>query len=89
MKSAPHGQSTWVAEVTNVSARVFWILLAEEKRFVPFADFPWFQEAPIRTLTHLEWPSPNHLEWPDQEVDLAVESIRHPALFPLASRTDA
>jgi hypothetical protein len=58
MKSAPHGQSTSVAEVTNVSARVFWILLAEEKRFVPFADFPWFQEAPIRALTHLNGHHP-------------------------------
>jgi len=89
MKSAPHGQGTSVAEVTNVSARGFWILLAEEELFVPFADFPWFQEATIRALTHLEWPSPNHLYWPDLDVDLAVESIRHPELFPLVSRTDA
>ena len=89
MKSAPRGQSTSVAEVTNVSAHGFWILLADEELFVPFAEFPWFRNATIGALTHLEWLSSNHLYWPDLDIDLAVESIRHPDQFPLVSRVDA
>jgi hypothetical protein len=34
-------------------------------------------------------PSPNHLYWPGLDVDLAVESIRHPEHFPLVSQADA
>ena len=41
MKSLRRGQDTSAAEVTNVSAHGFWILLAEEELFVPFAEFPW------------------------------------------------
>jgi hypothetical protein len=89
MKSAPHGKSTSVAEVTNVSAHGFWILLADEELFLSFAQFPWFRNATIGALTHLEWPSPNHLYWPDLDIDLAVESIRHPEHFPLVSRVHA
>ena len=89
MESAPRGTSTSAAEVTNVSAHGFWVSLAEEKLFVSFTEFPWFQNASIRAITHIEWPSPNHLYWPDLDIDLAVESLRHPEKFPLVSRVDA
>lgn len=85
MKSAPRGNDTLAAEVTNVSAHGFWILLADEELFLPFAEFPWFHDATIRAITHIEQPSPNHLYWPELDIDLAVESIRHPEAFPLVS----
>jgi hypothetical protein len=61
-------------------------LLGQEKLFVPFSDFPWFASAPIGELLKVEWPSPEHLYWPMLDVDLSVESIRHPERFPLVSR---
>ena len=86
MTSAQPGQSTSVVEVTNVSKHGFWLLLGDEELFVPFAEFPWFRDAPIGKLMNVEWPSPHHLYWPALDVDLAVASIRHPAEFPLVSR---
>jgi hypothetical protein len=76
-------------EVTNVSKHGFWLLLGDEELFVPFADFPWFRDAPIGKLTNVELPSPHHLYWPALDVDLAVASIRHPEQFPLISRPGA
>jgi hypothetical protein len=32
-------------------------------------------------------PTPDHLYWPDLDVDLSVESIRHPERFPLRAKT--
>ena len=55
--------------------------------FVPFSEFPWFKDAPIAKLTNVERPQPHHLYWPDLDVDLAVESIRHPDKFPLVARS--
>ncbi|MBK6287104.1 MAG: DUF2442 domain-containing protein [Gammaproteobacteria bacterium] len=89
MKSAPRGQSISEAEVTNVSVHGFWLLLTEEELFVPFAHFPWFRNATFGAITRVEWPSPNHLYWPDLDIDLAVESLRHPERFPLVSKVDA
>ena len=86
MSSAVLGQSTSVVEVTNVSAHGFWLLLGAEELFVPFADFPWFRDAPIGKLTQVELPSPHHLYWPALDIDLAVASIRDPAQFPLVSK---
>ena len=89
MSSAAPGTTTSDVEVTNVSAHGFWLLMPQGEHFVPFAEFPWFRDAPIGKLTEVELPSPHHLYWPALDVDLAVASIRHPEQFPLVSRADA
>jgi hypothetical protein len=60
-----------------------------EELFLAFADFPWFRNASVKAVTHVERPSDNHLYWPELDVDLAIDSIRHPERFPLVARNDA
>lgn len=85
-KSAMPGSNTSAPEVTNVSQHGLWLLLEREELFMPFDSFPWFREAPIGKVLHVEQPSSHHLYWPDLDIDLSVESIRHPEQFPLLSR---
>ena len=86
MKSVQHGRSTSDVEVTNVSQHGFWIFVGEREVYASFQDFPWFEDATIRQLTTVELPSPHHLYWPELDVDLAVDSLDHPARYPLVSR---
>jgi hypothetical protein len=86
MTSATLGADTLSVEVTHISKHGFWILLRDEELFLPFAEFPWFRDVAIGKILHVELPSDNHLYWPDLDVDLAVDSIRHPEHFPLVSR---
>lgn len=72
-------------EVTHISSHGFWLLLADEELFLPFADFPWFRSATIEHLCQVEWPTANHLFWPSLDIDLTVESIRNPSAFPLVA----
>jgi len=65
------------------------LLLREGEYFVPFAEFPWFREAPIGKLLNVTMPAPHHLYWPDLDIDLAVESILHPERFPLVGKAGA
>jgi hypothetical protein len=76
------GADTLEVAVTNVSTHGFWLLLGAEELFVPFAEFPWFKDASIAKLLHVERPQAHHLYWPDLDIDLAVDSIRHPERFP-------
>jgi hypothetical protein len=86
MKSAAPGRSTSQIEVTNISPHGFWLFIGETELFLPFNDFPWFKEASIAEITRVELPSPHHLYWPDLDIDLAVDSIRHPDRYPLVSK---
>lgn len=86
MTSAGLGTATSPVEVTNISPHGFWLLLEDEELFLPFSEFPWFRDAAVGNILHVELPSAGHLYWPELDVDLAVESIRHPERFPLASQ---
>ena len=89
MTSAAHGVSTSPVEVTNISQHGFWVLVKDEELFLPFSEFPWFRDVSIGKILHVELPSSNHLYWPELDIDLAVDSIRHPVQFPLVSRVVA
>ena len=89
MTSAALGIPTSLVEVTNISQHGFWLLLEDEELFLPFTEFPWFRDVAVGKIFHVELPSSNHLYWPELDVDLAVESIRHPDQFPLVSKVSA
>lgn len=86
MKSAALGPGTSPVEVSNVSTHGFWLIVGDRELFVPFKDFPWFQDASVRQIVNVQLPSPHHLYWPDLDIDLAVESIEHPEKYPLVSQ---
>ncbi|MEK6801964.1 MAG: DUF2442 domain-containing protein [Nitrospirota bacterium] len=86
MKSATPGKNISEAEVTNISRHGFWLFIADEELFVGFKEFPWFKDASVAELVNVQWPQSHHLYWPDLDVDLAVESIRHPKKFPHVSK---
>lgn len=89
MSSAMHGKDTSAVKVTSLSPEGFWLLLGSEELFLPFEDFPWFRNSTIAQLSRVERPAPHHLYWPELDIDLAVESIRHPEAFPLVSKAGA
>ena len=86
MKSAQRGNNILPAEVTNISSNGIWILINTQEMFLPFEHFPWFQEASIKKILHVEMPSENHLYWPELDIDLDVNCILYPENYPLVSR---
>ena len=80
------GTITSAAEVTHISRFGFWMLVGEEELLLSFEQFPWFKQATVEQITHVERPTPNHLYWPSLDVDLSVDSIRRPGDFPLVSQ---
>ena len=72
--------------VTHISEHGFRLLLGDEALLLRFEHLPWFKSAMVQQISNVERPSPEHLYWPNLDVDLAVESIRHPEAFPLISR---
>ena len=83
------GVATLEAEVTNISAHGFWVLLGDVELPVPYAQFPWFKSATVAQITAVERPTENHLYWPLLDVDLSVDSLRNPDAFPLVSKSAA
>ena len=83
MKSTKHGKSTSVAEVSNISAHGFWLLIQDREYFLPFDEYPWFKAANISQILNVKLNHDHHLHWPDLDVDLEVESLANPTKYPL------
>jgi hypothetical protein len=73
-------------EITHVSAHGFWLWVDEQEFFLSFKAFPWFKAANITQLNQIERPTHNHLYWPDLDIDLTLDSIKHPHNFPLIAQ---
>lgn len=86
MKSKELGTPISEVEVTNISKHGFWVLIGEEELFLPFRDFPWFEAASVSAILNVELQGSHHLYWPDLDIDLTVESIKHPEKYPLMSK---
>ena len=86
MKSVTLGTNILKPEVTNISKHGFWMLIGAEELFLPFKEFPWFKNATVQAILKVELHGEDHLYWPNLDVDLTLESIRHPGKYPLVSK---
>jgi len=86
MKSAKRGRAISKIEVTNISSHGVWLLTDAEELFLSFTRFPWFRDAAVSDILDVQLLQPWHLYWPGLDVDLDVDSIRHPERFPLVSK---
>lgn len=82
MNSSALGTNTPPVEVTHISNHGVWLLARGNELFMPYADFPWFKDAPVGRILNVEELTPGHYYWPDLDVDLTEEIISHPERFP-------
>lgn len=83
MKPILHDKHVSKVEVTNISKHGLWLLTRDHELFIPFKEFPQFQDTSVSKIMKVVQPTPNVPHWPDLGIDLAVKSVR---CFPLVSK---
>ncbi len=87
MSLSARGNDISDVEVTNISSHGLWLLAHGKELFLPYDAFPWFKDQPVKSIAHVEEPSPGHFFWPELDVDLTEDIIEHPERFPLKARS--
>ena len=54
--------------------------------FLPYSEYPWFQNAKISELYHVELLHSTHLYWPELDIDLNLDLLKNPEKYPLIYR---
>lgn len=80
------GKSSSAPRVTNIESDGFHVRAEGREMFIDFVNFPWFREAGEAQIRGIESPHSGHLRWPGLDVDLTLDSIRHPERYPLKAR---
>jgi hypothetical protein len=89
MRSKTRGNDISGIEVTNIAPNGIWVLARGEELLLPYETFPWFKRATVEAILNVEEPTPGHFHWPDLDIDLGLESMRHPERFPLTYTEEA
>ena len=71
------------ASVLMINAQGIMLSVLGNDYFLSYNRIPWMQDAPIRSVLNVQMSGPEAIEWPDLDVDLEIDSLRHPERYPL------
>ena len=78
--------STSKTEITHIFLNGIWLLSSSGKElFMPYDEFPWFKDQPVKVIYNVEEQSAGHFYWPDIDVDLSEKIIENPSHYPRKS----
>lgn len=86
MKSQNLGKNISAAEILSISASGLWVYVEGKEYFLSCEDYPWFKNAKVAEICHLQFLHGHHLYWPDLDIDLELESLESPDSYPLVFR---
>jgi len=83
MKLKSPGKSILNVEVTQITPNGVWILVKDTEFFLSYQKFPWFEQATVSQIHHVQLLHGFHLRWPDLDVDLHLDSLKDIEKYPL------
>ena len=72
-----------LADVLMINDRGIMISVQGQDYFLSYNRVPWMKDATISEVLDVRMCGKNAIEWPKLDVDLEVESLRHPERYPL------
>ena len=54
--------------------------------FLPYNTNPWFEQAKIADVFHVEMVGKTGVRWDNLDVDLAIDSFQRPEKYPLTAK---
>ena len=77
------------ASVLMINAQGIMLSVQGCDYFLSYNRVPWMQNAPIRSVLNVQMSGSEAIEWPDLDVDLEIDSLRHPERYPLVIKRNA
>jgi len=71
------------ADVLMINDRGIMISVQGEDFFLSYNRVPWMKDATINEVLDVRMSGKNAIEWPKLDVDLEIESLKHPERYPL------
>ncbi|PIV55326.1 DUF2442 domain-containing protein [Candidatus Desantisbacteria bacterium CG_4_10_14_0_8_um_filter_48_22] len=63
-----------------------WIWVNSKEFFLDYNRYPWFKKSSISQILNVQLIRGHCLCWSDLDVDLEIDSLRHPDRYPLVFR---
>ena len=70
-------------DVLMINDRGIMISVQGQDYFLSYNRVPWMRDATINEVLDVQMSGKNAIEWPKLDVDLEVDSLKHPERYPL------
>jgi len=81
-KFKEHSQDTQVS-VLMINDKGIMLSVKGNDYFISYNRIPWMKEACISDALNVQMSGRNAIEWPKLDVDLEIDSLKHPERYPL------
>lgn len=75
-----------LANVLMINSQGLLLSVYGQDYFLSYNRVPWMREASINEVLDVRMSGRNAIEWPLLNVDLEIDSLRHPERYPLLIR---
>ena len=65
--------------VLMINAQGMMLSVLGQDYFVSYNRVPWLRDARVSSALNVRMAGPNAIEWPELDVDLEIESLKHPS----------
>ena len=74
------------ASVLMINNQGIMISVEGNDYFLSYNRVPWMKDATVRNILNIKMSGKNAVEWPDLDIDLEIDSLKHPERYPLVMR---
>ena len=78
-------QNTSVA-VLMINSQGMMLSVQGQDYFVSYNRVPWLRDVRVGSVLNVQMCGRNAIEWPELDVDLEIDSLRHPERYPLVMK---
>ena len=71
------------ASVLMINAQGIMISVCGQDYFLSYNRIPWMRDAAIKDVLNIQMCGNEAVEWPNLDIDLELDSLRHPERYPL------
>ena len=75
--------SSTSADVLMINDKGIMISVQGQDYFLSYNRVPWMRDATISEVLDVRMSGKNAIEWPKLDIDLEVDSLKHPERYPL------
>jgi len=75
--------------VLMINAQGIMLTVDGNDYFLSYNRVPWMKDAPISSVLNVQREGQSAITWPDLDVDLEIESLKHPERYPLIMKREA
>lgn len=69
--------------VLMINAQGMMLSVLGQDYFISYNRMPWLRDARISSVLNVRMAGRNAIEWPELDIDLEIESLKHPERYPL------